>query len=71
VLDLTVPFAEAMGALTALCDAIVAEYPRDPETGRMLDRTLGADGAVTWGALPTAALPQVTAALDVFLASLA
>lgn len=69
-LDLRPALEDCLGKLMTLVGAIVAEYPRDPATGQMLDRTLGADGAVVWGTIPAASMPQTSAALDAVLATL-
>lgn len=69
--DLTEPLNQSLGALAALVGAVVAEYPRDPETGRMLDSTLQPDGSVVWATIPAASMQQTGAAVDAFLATLA
>jgi hypothetical protein len=67
-LDVHAELAASMTALAAFVTSLVGEYPKDAE-GHLLDRVFDATGNIAWQQIPASALPNTSAAITSWLAT--
>lgn len=60
----------SMAVLQTFIGTIPTEYPKDAN-GKLLDRSFNAGGQLTWASVPASSLPNTTAALANWLATIA